>query len=205
VNKEIWGRAFKNGTFTGALNLTVTGRVNLTFGYFVRHAQRDRYVEASHSYYQSKIVWAVPPGREYSPYKKLTIPFESDVWLSTGLVLMISITVISILNRQPRQIRDFVIGRNIRNPVLNLFNIAFGGALHRTPHRNFARFLLASYLLYCLVLRSSYQGKLFNHLQTDLRYPPFGTTKELLDNGFIFYCYPSTKFIVEPLISDDNR
>jgi hypothetical protein len=118
---------------------------------------------------------------------------------------MISITLITVLNRQPRQIRDFVVGRNIKNPVLNLFNIAFGGALHKTPNRNFARFLLASYFLYCLILRSSYQGKLFNYLQSDLRHPPLGTTKELLENGFTFYCLPSTKFLIDPLINDDSR
>jgi hypothetical protein len=40
-----------------------------------------------------------------------------------------------------------------------MVNVLLGGSMVNLPNRNFARFLLAIFTLYALVLRHGYQGK----------------------------------------------
>lgn len=55
------------------------------------------------------------------------------------------------------------------------------------PGRNFARYLLTCFILFCLVLRTAYQGKQFEFLQKDMRPADVATIDEMIDKNFTFY------------------
>lgn len=55
------------------------------------------------------------------------------------------------------------------------------------PARNFARSLLMIFILYCLVIRTLYQGGLFENLQSEDLGHTADTITEMLDRGFKFY------------------
>lgn len=52
------------------------------------------------------------------------------------------------------------------------------------PGRNFSRYLLTIYILFCLVVRTAYQGKQFEFLQKDMRPSDVETIEEMIQRNF---------------------
>lgn len=75
--------------------------------------------------------------------------------------------------------------------------VIFGGSQTKLPTRNFSRFLLMSFLLFCLVQRNVYQGSLYIFLQSDGRHKEVQSIDEMVENGFDFYMYESYTDIIE--------
>lgn len=60
----------------------------------------------------------------------------------------------------------------------------FGDGLIVLPGRNFARFILTCYILFCLVIRTIYQAKLFELMHEEIRPPDAETIEELFSRNF---------------------
>lgn len=59
----------------------------------------------------------------YPPYtqlEKLLLPFDSATWLGLIITLLVAVVVISILKLARREVQEFVFGRNVSSPLLNL-------------------------------------------------------------------------------------
>jgi len=93
----------------------------------------------------------IPLGDFYSGFEKLFLPFDDATWI------LIAMT--------------FAIGRDVTAPTMNLFAAFFGLGQLRLPGRNFARFLLMLYIIWCLIIRTAYQGVLYDLLKGDGRRP----------------------------------
>jgi hypothetical protein len=59
--------------------------------------------------------------------------------------------------------------------------------MHRLPGRNFARYILMVYVLFCLILRSAYLGKQFEFMFKDIRPKDVETIEELIEKNFTIY------------------
>lgn len=94
----------------------------------------------------------IPPGKAYSSFEKMFLPFESEVWIWLSITLTIAIITIFAFNFLNIEARNFVFGENVKNPILNIWIAFCGGSQTTLPKRNFARFLLISFILFCLVL-----------------------------------------------------
>lgn len=88
-------------------------------------------------------------------------------------------------------IQSFVFGVKNTSPYLNLTNIFLGGSV-RLPRRNFARTLFAFYLLYSLIIRSSYTGALFNFLRSEARESEVQNIGEMIQKNLRFYVLDSS-------------
>uniref|UniRef100_A0A182W4C0 Ionotropic glutamate receptor L-glutamate and glycine-binding domain-containing protein n=1 Tax=Anopheles minimus TaxID=112268 RepID=A0A182W4C0_9DIPT len=189
---ELWGRTpAANETETvasGCVRLVVTERVNLTLGRFAIRGDRNLVMKSSRSYYTVRMIFAVPVGREYTSFEKLFRPFARSTWILVTLYLLAALLVIYTiqLSRRP-YVRDFVYGRGISTPILNLLSILFGGALQQLPVRNFARTLLFLWMYYCLVVRTCYQGSLFEYLQEHKNVSPPQTVNAMVEENYRFY------------------
>jgi hypothetical protein len=84
---------------------------------------------------------------------------------------------------------NFIIGRNIKTPFVNLFAIVFGVSLQQLPRRNFARYVLMVFILYCLVLRGVYQGGIYNIIKTNQRKPELASIDKIMEKKYDFYMY----------------
>jgi hypothetical protein len=89
-------------------------------------------------------------------------------------------------------LQDFIFGSRNRSPYLNVLTGFVGGAQTVEPQRNFARFLLMMYLLFCLVKRSLYQGALFQFLQMDDRHSAVQSIDEVVELNFRVFMLPSS-------------
>jgi hypothetical protein len=96
----------------------------------------------------------VPFGEPYSPLEKLFWPFGFEVWIMFGLVFFIAFSTVFFIKRfAHHDIGHFVWGNNITTPSLNIFLIFMGGGMMVLPRRNFARYILMCFILFCLVMR----------------------------------------------------
>jgi hypothetical protein len=74
-----------------------------------------------------------------------------------------------------------------RLTTLNSSYVMLGGGLVILPGRNFARFNLMLYILFCMVLRTAYQGVQFDMMLKEIRPKNVETIDELIDNNFKVY------------------
>jgi len=78
-------------------------------------------------------------------------------------------------------------GEEIQSPFFDIFCIVFGIGQTRVPYKNFGRIILTSFILWCLVIRTAYQGKLFEFTTTAIRKPEMKTLEEVQLRNFVLY------------------
>lgn len=133
-------------------------------------------------------IFSVPPGGTYGDIEKLLRPFSQAVWIGVISVFLFSVTIVATFFKYPK-IYNFIVGRNVHGSILNIIAQHLGVTQPTLPVRNFARFVLLNLLLYCLVVRSSYQGAVFNTLMSNDKKPSVKAISEIMDRGFTFYIY----------------
>ena len=127
-------------------------------------------------------IWtfAVPPGEPYTELGRMLMIFSSEVYIAIVVILAIGVTITLVLNCVSLKIKNFIVGRNIESPTMNLVQIFMTGGQVRTPGRDFARFLVILFIVWSLIIRTCHQSMLFQLLQADLRKPTIKTLDELL-------------------------
>jgi len=133
------------------------------------------------------LVFLVPPDELYSDAEKLFMPLELEVWIATFVTILIALVTIHIINRMSQQVQDFVFGRNVTTPTLNVMAAFVGGAQTTLPGRNFARFLLMLFIFFSLIIRTCHQSKLFAYLQADIIKSEIQSIDELIEQKGLIY------------------
>jgi len=186
-----WGVMYPNKTMSGGLGMAQRRATDFVFGNINMKYDRVDIMDFCFGYYLEILVFVIPRGRPYTPFHKLLRPFHNFVWICILMVLMACVIVILILLFLPRKFKSFVYGENVTTPFLNVIIAMYGGAQTILPKFNFARSLLMMFLLFCLVLRSLYQGSLFKFLQANDNQPEVASIDEMAENDFKFYMIPS--------------
>lgn len=148
----------------------------------------DKNYITSVSIMSEKISFIVPPGQLYTPLEKMFLMFDEDLWIAIGGTLMIALVVIQVINRTKPTVKEFVFGRLIQTPTLNLISIFLNGGQSRSPKRNMARFLVVMFVIWSLIIRTCYQSELFKYLQNDIRKPSIKTADEIVLSNYTFLC-----------------
>lgn len=116
-----------------------------------------------------------PIGVPYTPLQKLSMPFFNTVWIC----LLIAIIAVSIFHY-------LIFGQSIFDQV----DIVMNGSLMHMPRAIRARLLIAIWMFATLILRSAYQGALFDILQAQIRHKPVETIQDLERFNYSIYCEP---------------
>jgi hypothetical protein len=188
---EQWGTITNGTNATGAIKQS-----DVTIGNFLLRQSRVEVMDPSISYLSFPVVFTIPLGIRLSPFEKLLRPFELVVWILMLIFICSGLLIIFIINWKFKEVRNFIYGTGIKNPVVNMTIAIFGGSQKKLPGRNFSRFLLMMFLLFCLVQRNVYQGILYIFLQSDGRHKEVQSINEMVDKGFTFYMYDSYSEIV---------
>lgn len=141
-------------------------------------------------YVFNDVVMAVPPGASYDGYQKLLLPFDYETWSLIIITFFASFITIFVLNFASRHIRNLVFGRNVTTPSLNVAAHFFGISQTTLPQGHSGRLLLTIFILYCLIIRTAWQGKMFKFMQKDIRQPEVGSIEELIERNFSFCMWP---------------
>jgi hypothetical protein len=193
------GAIYTNGSSTGSMQLVAENQAEFVIGYMAKTAIGNSYMSDSYFYTESKQIWLVPAGHSLSPIEKLLQPFKIILWSCTFLVILLCFIAIFILKFTSKSMRNFLYGKGIDYPALNLINISFGGSIPKTPGRNFSRFLLTVFVLFCLVIRNAYQGALFNFLARNGTLLGVDTLEKMIENDFKFFVLESSVFLIAEL------
>lgn len=175
--------------------------------------ERSAHFTASNAYSQSSLGFSF---RESSYFTSsngwLVAPFEIQIWCTITAVLFLAIIVIFFTKRLTRKWRHFIIGGRInRTPVLNLCASFLGNSIpnpfiSRGRHFGvFARTLTLLWIILWFVIRNSYQGALYKHLQNQQPSSPFDTIEKVRDSNCKIVVSPGAYFNVLKDIIDYNR
>lgn len=180
---NLWGILYENGSSIGTMKMVMDGVINSTIGYYTLSQMKFQLLSASNAYYTSSLAWMVPPGSELTSLNIIIKPFDLGLWILVIAVFLISMLVVVFIKKSPLTKRNFIIGKNVSSPSLNILNICLGGPLVRIPTRNFARTLLCIFMLCCITIRCSYQGALFKFMKMNPKEPIADTFYEMLDRN----------------------
>lgn len=194
-----FGLLFTNGTSTGAMKKVMTGEVDLIMGMYSLRELRTKFMSFTIPYGSNSMAIIIPPGFRKSTYELLLRPFENIVWYCFLGTCAFGIFVIIFVKFQSDHIKNFIFGNKVKHPLFNMIIILFEGEIVHLPKRNFSRFLLTSFILFCLIQRSLYQGSLFQFLQSQNRKKEISSIQEMVDNDFIFYMSEATEQSVREL------
>lgn len=136
------------------------------------------------SVYQHDIVFIILRKNKFTPEEKLILPFDCWTWYLIIATILIGYLMILVIYQMPKYVQNFVFGKFNRIPSLTMTQIFFGIGLTQPPERNFARFLFMWYTLFCLIIRTAYQSKMYDFLQYDQRPSYVETVQEVLDKKF---------------------
>jgi hypothetical protein len=70
----------------------------------------------------------------------------------------------------------------------------------RLPVNNFARIILMIFIVFCLVIRTAYQGVLFEMITTDMRKTAPSSMKELLEQNYTIYLWEFVSTVAEVIV-----
>lgn len=173
------------------LNLATSSLRNkdsdILLGDFYLRLDRVPTSDYSIPYFTTEVGLVIPHGSPFTSIERLIFSFQPAVWLSLAGIISIAVFIICVVKLQCREVKAFILGSNNRNPIFNLVEALLGMSQSRLPGRNFARFLLMSFVMFCLVIRSLYQGVAFKFLTTNMSHKPFQTIDEVLTQGLTIY------------------
>ena len=151
------------------------------------------YFTLSDPFYSTSDVFIVPPGEPYTPWEILWLPFDEATWMWTAIFFGVAFLVILLIKiSKSVSIYEFVIGTNVMTPELNVFAILMGIGQILLPQRNIPRFLFINFVIFCLIMRTAYQGKYFEFMTGDMRRKPVASVEELAENNFKVYVAHNT-------------
>ena len=143
---------------------------------------------------------AAPPGEDYNCYEKLLLPFDEGTWIMIVIVFVAATLIISVVNVTTQEIKDFIYGRNVNVPYLNVIAQFFGLSQTVLPKRNFARFLVLLYILYSLIIRTAWQGKMFEFMRRNMTKPPeIQSINDIIEKNYTFFMRQHVKILTEDM------
>ncbi|CAO1425859.1 unnamed protein product [Diamesa serratosioi] len=183
------GKVFDNGTSTGSINKVINGEVDLMMGNLFLTSSRMKFMTNTNSYSSMPMILIVPPGAPFTSFEKLFKPFQATVWYCLLGALGFGMFAIFIIKHQSEELQNLVLGKNVRYHYFNMLLIFVGGSQTNLPGRNFSRFLLMIFLLFCLVQRTLHQGSLYQFLKSENSAPPVQSINEMIEKEFEFFTF----------------
>ncbi|XP_058817199.1 ionotropic receptor 21a-like [Topomyia yanbarensis] len=164
-----WGFIGKHNS-TSLMKMIQKEQVDFGIASIALTKARHQYLQAGTAHYTTIVVFGIPDGRLYTPLEKLLRPFATPVWYALICCITAATVAVAIIQRSSR-LKPHFIGNNTANPILNVFHIFFGNSIVGSTEQNSGRLLLFSWIYYCFVIRTVYQGLLFQYLRGDERWP----------------------------------
>lgn len=119
-----------------------------------------------YKFIEVKVTLIIHVGEEYNSYEKFYLPFDVGTWICCGIVFGSAFLIIFIINRtKNNRIQEIVYGLRVQHPGFNIVIAFFGESQNIVPTRSFGRFILIMFVIFCLIIRTAYQG-----VQFDLMY-----------------------------------
>lgn len=137
-------------------------------------------------FFSTYVVVAPLNGEPKTQFEKMFLMFDLEVWMAIAGVILFYAISIQVIKCCPIAVQNYIFGRNVRSPIMNLTDIFLNGGQCLVPGRNFARFMLVMVIFWSLIIRTCYQSMLFEYLQSDKRKTYTLTYDDLLEDDCKF-------------------
>jgi hypothetical protein len=108
---------------------------------------------------ENKHIFVVTPAEKYTNWEKVVLPFDFDTWKYLGVTFTIAFLMVIVVKFLPDFVRIIIYGEGVKHPAFNILGTFFGIGQLKLPIGNFARIILIFFIIFCLVIRTAYQGK----------------------------------------------
>ncbi len=203
------GVIYPNKTATGMVKVAMDNEVDVIFASI--QTDRSQALSMTGMVYRDSLVIVVPPPFPMDPMAKMFLPFTFTSWMAIGTVALLACGTVKIVEFTPKIFHEHVVGSEINRSVLDVWNMFLGGSLPMLPRADFPRFFLANFLMFTLIIRSLYQGAVFDILKRDVSAVELNTIDDIIENGLTFYIYPTLAAriegsrIMQRYVYDTNR
>lgn len=193
------GAVYENGSATGLIEKIINNEFDLIMSLFSANFLRSVFLTPTLSYFIDKMIVIIPADRMLDSFLKLFYAFQFTLWM---ILVSIFASVILILNLVKYCFPQFnqTALKEIRTPFLSFLITFVGGSEKNLPRKHFPRMLLATFLIFCLVVRSIYQGALFNIMKRDILVNQIKSINDINELKFTFFVMQS----IEVKIKDQN-
>lgn len=185
------GFLHEDGSAKGPFELLLKKQADLIVADYWLKPNRLKFIDNTTPYISQQIAFVIPPGMELSSFEKFVRPLDTTTWIFYLGFIGVALFVIYAVKRTSTSTQNFVFGEGVNNPILNLVIAIMGGNQHVEPRKNFARYLLMMFLIFCLVMRTLYQGSMFRFIKSKVYHREVQSLDEMLKNDFKFYTVPS--------------
>jgi hypothetical protein len=183
----------RDGSAEGPFKELLDKRADLIFDCYWLTKTRLEFLDATMAYYDDYAIIIVPSGTEFSSFEKLIFPFALNTWIVLLSYIAIGVIVIFVIKFLCLKIiQNFVFGLHVNYPMLNLWNALLGGAQNTLPRGNFARFLLMNFLIFSLVIRTAYQGSMYQLIRSNRKHSEMQSIDEIKSENLNFYVLKTT-------------
>lgn len=147
------------GNFTAITGKSEYEKYNVVLWLYYYYGNWSDHMSCSMSVRQNNIKFMYSPPEPYTNYEKMILPFDYETWIYLILVFCSAFVGIFVINQMHKRFRDIIYGKDVKTPSLNVLRSFFGIALTKLPSNNFARIILMTFLWFCLIFRTAYQGE----------------------------------------------
>ncbi|XP_046803058.1 uncharacterized protein LOC124419004 [Lucilia cuprina] len=162
---------------------------DISLGSFRYTLERSTVLTAAVPYYQTFQIYGILTTTQlYTSLERLVYPFDNVTWIylffSVQLGLIIAF-IIDYLYDKSLLVRIAIGNPRIRNPVTNVIRLFMGQSLKQIPETHFSRFIIISWHVYGLLLRTAYQSLLFQLLKLNIYHEPPENLSDLINQQCI--------------------
>ncbi|KAI8124052.1 Glutamate receptor 2 [Lucilia cuprina] len=185
-NNEQRGLVKPDGTVTGAIKMLNNRVADLSLGSFRCTLERSTALSPSMTFYQTMQVFTVLALRQpWTSFEIIAYPFDFHIWLVLLALMLFLLSSPHILDHLRHKTLKFIYGFSSPNFInINVIAITLGQTANSLPQRNFARYILFMWILLTMILRSIYQGSLYDFLKSQKTLAPPDTTAELTERKY---------------------
>ncbi len=131
--------------------------------------------------------FVVPPGKSFTQVENFGRVFDSTTWTLISIVFLLAGATVLIISFRSEKVKTYAFGVHYNNAFMDYLATIFGSALSIQPNALFPRLIIVEFVLFCFVMRSIYQGSLFNFLQSGAKANTVQSIDEMISKGFTFF------------------
>lgn len=131
--------------------------------------------------------FVVPPGKYFTQVENFGRVFDSMTWALIFIVFLLVGGTVLIINFCSKKVKIYAFGVRYGNAFMDYLATIFGSALSTSPNMNLPRLILVKFVIFCFIIRTIYQGSLYNFLQSGTKANAVQSIEEMISKGFTFF------------------
>jgi hypothetical protein len=147
----------------------------------------NTFVYSSIEITQTKIQIFISPMDGYSLLEVLLLVFSLETWILVGILLLIIWLFVYLTNLFFKRNQSLNASNVIVTSTWSPIGIILGISQRRLSRHKMSRLILMTFVVLCLILRISFQSKMFGYTANKPLRPSLKTIDDLIENGYKFY------------------